>query len=132
MPKKPKPAIKKAPLKSLKEKLEKQKKSAEETLNGFAKRDGSAKDNWNASFPNFANESIEDAADEVEEYQARLPLEKNLEKELKDINLALFKMASGNYGKCEKCRRPIGKELLSLFPETKTCANCKRKPKKRA
>jgi RNA polymerase-binding transcription factor DksA len=110
--------------------LEKRKSSLEEILAGFAQKNKNSADNWDANFPNFANESLEDAADEVEEYEARLPLEKGLEKQLKEINFALEKIKNNAYGWCEKCSKAIGEEMLSLFPETRICANCKNKSKK--
>jgi len=41
-----------------------------------------------------------------------------------DIAAALRHMAEGNYGRCERCGKPIPVELLEARPETRDCGPC--------
>jgi RNA polymerase-binding transcription factor DksA len=111
--------------KELKEKLEKEKASIEEALLGFAKKDKKLAGDWDVSFPEFNGGHLEEAADEVEEYETLRPIEFSLETRLKDINLALEKIKKGEYGKCERCQKPIPIERLKVYPEARTCQKCR-------
>jgi DnaK suppressor protein len=118
----------KSSLKKTEEELEKQKKMIEEELQKFAKRDEKLKDDWDTKFPHFesgaGSQALEDEAGEVEEYVTKLPIEYSLELRLRDINLALEKIKTGKYGKCEKCQKSIPKERLKASPEARTCTAC--------
>lgn len=113
-------------LEEIKEKLEKEKSAAEKELRKFAKEDPKLKGDWDSLFPRFDGGNLEEAADEVEEYSTRLPIEFSLELKLRDINLALEKIKKGKYGKCEKCGKQIPKDRLKIFPEARTCNKCKK------
>jgi len=118
-------------LKEIKERLEKEKSAIEKELEGFAKKDPKLKGDWDSLFPQFDKGNLEEAADEVEEYSTRLPIEFSLELKLRDINLALEKInlstkLKDKYGKCEKCGRQIPKDRLKIFPEARTCNKCKK------
>ncbi len=113
-------------IKEIKEKLEKDKEAIQKELQNFAKKDPHLKDDWDSFFPKFDSGGLEEAADEVEEYSTRLPLEFNLEIKLRDINLALEKIKKGTYGKCEKCNKAISQERLKIFPEARTCSKCQK------
>lgn len=110
-------------LKELEEKLEKGKKVLEEQLRTFAKEDPNLKGDWDTKFPDFDG-GLEEAADEVEEYNTLLPIEFNLETRLRDINLALKKIKKKGYGKCEKCGKKIGEKRLEVYPEARLCMKC--------
>lgn len=116
-------------VKKFKEKLEAEKKAIEEELQRFATKDEKLKGDWDTKFPQFnggaGGQTLEDEAEEVEEYVTRLPIEYILETRLKDINLALEKMQKGKYGKCEKCGKAIAKERLEICPEARSCIACK-------
>lgn len=116
--------------KKLKEKLEKEKIQIEQELQKFAVKDKKLKGNWNTRFPKWNGSSgsglLEDAADEVEEYSALLPLEHNLELRLQNIDLALEKIKKGKYGRCEKCGKKISKTRLKIYPEARHCLKCKK------
>lgn len=110
----------------LKEKLTKEKAEVEQELQKFAKKDEKQKGDWDSKFPNWDNSAaggsaLETEADEVEEYERRLPIEHGLESKLKDINSALEKIAKDNYGLCEKCGKEIEEERLKTIPEAKFC-----------
>ncbi len=113
----------------IKNKLEKQKKDIEKQLEKFATKDKKLKGDWDTRFPRFnSNEtgdaSLEQAADEVEEYTTLLPIEYSLELHLKNINSALEKIKNGKYGMCEKCGSKIEDERLKAYPEVKNCSKC--------
>lgn len=119
-------------IEELKKELEKEKLITEKALEKFAKRDEKVKGDWDTRFPRFdggesGDAALEKAADEVEEYSTLLPLEYNLETQLKDINLALEKIEKGTYGKCENCGKEIGKERLKIHPAARFCMNCEKK-----
>ena len=43
---------------------------------------------------------------------------------IKEIDAALTRMETGNYGKCQKCGREIGLDRLRALPATTLCINC--------
>ena len=45
-------------------------------------------------------------------------------KEIREINLALEKMAAGKYGNCEICSRRIQTRRLKALPATRLCRKC--------
>ena len=80
-------------LQKFKEKLKKEKDNLEKQLGGFARKDPKATNNWKTKYPRFGgglgSQGLEEAADEVEEYMALLPIEASLETKILDINSAL-------------------------------------------
>lgn len=110
-------------LKELKEKLEKEKTAIQEQLKTFATKDPKTKGDWDSRFPDFDG-SLEEAADEVEEYSSRLPVEFSLENRLRDIDLSLEKIKKNKYGRCEKCRKKISEERLKIYPAARLCMKC--------
>lgn len=113
-------------IEELKQKLEEQKKSLETELEAFAKEDKDLKNNWNANYPNRENGSMEEEADEAQEYDNLLSLEHSLELKLQDVNSALEKIRKGNYGVCEKCGKKLDIKRLEACPEAKICIKCKK------
>ncbi len=45
---------------------------------------------------------------------------------LGEIEAALDRIASGQYGRCEQCHRPISAGLLTAQPEARYCSACSR------
>jgi RNA polymerase-binding transcription factor len=43
---------------------------------------------------------------------------------LAQIDAALLRLAQGEYGRCERCGRPIGAARLAARPVTTTCIDC--------
>jgi DnaK suppressor protein len=117
-------------LQELKQKLQEEKEATEKELGSFAKKDPHLKGDWDSVFPRYdggtGGEILEDAADEVEEYATRLPIEYTLELRLQDIDLALKKMKKGKYGICENCRKKISQERLKVYPEARFCIKCRK------
>jgi DnaK suppressor protein len=115
-------------IEELKEKLESQKNSLTKELESFAKKDDVPKGDWETKYPNRENGSMEEEADEMQEYDNKLSVEHSLELKLKDVNLALEKIGApsgpGRYGTCEKCGKEIEQERLKAAPEAKTHLEC--------
>jgi RNA polymerase-binding protein DksA len=53
-------------------------------------------------------------------------LEENSEHVLSAINDALSRIASGTYGMCGRCGKPIAEERLEAIPYANRCIDCKR------
>ena len=102
-----------------------EKAKLETQLRSFAKESTKVKGDWDAQMPSFdEGKSLEEEADEVEEFNTRLSLEKTLEQELKSVNRALEKIKKDKYGICEKCDKPISQGRLKVYPQAGTCKNC--------
>ena len=111
--------------KAIKEILEQEKAAIEKQLATFADKDPRLKGDWDSRFPKFDG-NLEEAADEVEEYSSRLPVEFSLETRLRDVNLALEKLAKDKYGQCEKCGKDIEEKRLEIPPAARFCMNCQK------
>ncbi len=109
---------------AIKEKLEQEKVAIEKQLTTFANKDPKVKGDWDSRFPKF-DDDVEGAANEVEEYSSRLPVEFSLEIRLRDINAALEKIEQGKYGQCEKCGKKIEEEKLEIYPAARFCTKCR-------
>lgn len=111
-------------LKKIKKRLEKDRIKIENQLNSFAKKDKNLKGDWDTIYPRLDNNSLEDEANEVEEYGNLLPIENTLELELEKINKALKKIKAGKYGLCEKCKKQISLARLEIYPRAVYCKKC--------
>ena len=91
-------------------------------LKSFATEDPHMKGNWNARFPHFeigetgSHASLEEEADEVEDYETRLEMEHTLESRLLEVNRALQRMQQGTYGICSTCKKEISLDRLRANP----------------
>jgi len=101
-------------------KLLEKRKSLYQELGQIAKKKGNR---FLAIFPNFGI-SEDENAEEVEQYTDALSLQRELEKQLTDINIALEKIKRGKYGYCENCKKNIDKKRLNVYPEAVTCLKC--------
>jgi len=43
---------------------------------------------------------------------------------LAELELALERLAAGEYGRCERCAKPIPPERLAARPAARTCVTC--------
>lgn len=106
----------------LKAALEKEHDKLVAELKSFAKPDPRMTGDWDSEMPQFepkeygSHASLEEEADEVEEYEARLATEHSLESRLLEVNKALERMNKGTYGRCLKCNREIYLERLRANP----------------
>ncbi len=110
-------------IEALKETLEKEKATLEKELESFATKDRYS-EGWDIKIPNRDAGTMEEEADETQEYDNLLSLEQSLQPKLKAVTIALEKIAKGTYGKCEKCDKEIEAERLSAYPEAKLCMSC--------
>lgn len=115
-------------LKELEDKLKNQKSILEKELGFFAEKDQKLEGDWDTKFPksdgSVGSQSLESAADQVEDYVNLLPVEYNMELRLQAVNSALKKIKKSAYGKCEKCGKNIPEEKLKVYPEAKLCNKC--------
>ena len=68
-----------------------------------------------------------DAAAATAERTEVLGLVDNLKKQLDEVDGALARIDSGEYGKCENCARDISPARLEARPEATLCIECKSK-----
>ncbi|MBI4709354.1 MAG: TraR/DksA C4-type zinc finger protein [Candidatus Portnoybacteria bacterium] len=118
----------KSKIQKLKKDLEEDKEKVEKELESIAKKDGKVKGDYDTRFPDFGTaQSPDESALEVAAFESTLPVEYALEVKLQDINNALAKIKSGDYGQCEKCSKPIDEKRLEVMPEARTCTKCQKK-----
>jgi len=117
-------------LKKYQELLEKEKAILKENLEKIAQKSKKAPSDWDPIFSVFnpaTQEDLEESADEVEQFSANLPIEKDLENRFRAIEKALVKIKKGNYGICESCQKSISQKKLLANPATQYCAKCAKK-----
>ena len=73
--------------------------------------------------------SIESIDSAQQENLARLvhKLDERGKEEIEEIDLALDKMESGSYGRCELCGKSIPLKRLKVLPATRLCRKCAQK-----
>lgn len=114
-------------LRQLKDALEKERDKLVAELKSFAAPDSKNADNWNSRMPQFeaaeygSHASLEEEADEEEEYEGRLAAEHSLESRLLEVNKALERIQKGAYGKCARCGKDISPERLRANPAAEFC-----------
>jgi len=113
----------------LAKRLKEEKAKLEEELDRFAKKDYRPIGDYDTIFPQFDQERTtpDESADEVEEYDKLLGIEHALETRLKEVNDAIDRLHTKNFGLCQNCGRQISKERLLANPAATTCLRCKRK-----
>ena len=65
------------------------------------------------------------------ERDQEMSLVKNAREMLEQAQLALRLFDSGQYGTCESCGQPIGKDRLLAFPRATMCLTCKQREERR-
>lgn len=66
-------------------------------------------------------EDPDEGTDRSEAVGDQLAVAEDLKNRLADIDSALEKIRTGKYGFCEKCGKPIEKEVLDIDPESRFC-----------
>ncbi len=103
-----------------------EKKRLENDLSKFAKPNPhTVEEDFDSKFPNYGDKDDENAA-EVAEYAANVSIEQDLEKTLRDINVALDRLKKGTYGICKYCKKPIEEKRLLARPTSSACVECKK------
>lgn len=113
-------------LQQQKRRLEQRKQDIEEDLKKFAKKDPNIKGNWETKFPDFGIRTADpsEQTDQIEQYEATLPVEYALETKLKEIEQALSRIKKKTYGTCQKCGKKVKIERLKAYPEASLCIKC--------
>lgn len=112
-----------------KSKLEEEKKLLESELSEIGRLNTETNE-WEAmpTEATIGGEADEnDLADRAENYEERSSTLRVLNERLGDIENALTKIESGNYGTCEVCGDQIDEERLAANPSARTCSNCMEK-----
>jgi DnaK suppressor protein len=65
------------------------------------------------------------------ERDQEMSLAQNARDMLEQAQLALRLFESGQYGWCESCGNPIGKDRLQVFPRATMCVACKQREERR-
>lgn len=68
---------------------------------------------------------IDEESDETENFGNQLAMARDLKYRLSEIDIALGKIQSGEYGICEKCKETIEEEVLDTAQESRYCKVCK-------
>jgi len=102
-----------------------QKEKLEAELGKFAKPNPHATDDFDAEFPEYGDESDENAR-EIADYTTNKSLEITLEKSLRDVNKQLERIEAGTYGICKYCDKPIDEKRLLARPTSGSCVDCKK------
>ena len=106
----------------LKKKLFEEKTLLERELSSFAKKDPDMKGDWDTSFPQMgeaqsgSHSSLDESADEVEEFENLTAQEHSLESRLVEVNRALERTEKNGFGICQKCGKEISLERLQANP----------------
>jgi len=67
----------------------------------------------------------EEEATEAFELEKRMALERQLTDSIAEVESALAKFETGEYGKCEQCGKEIESHRLEARPQAKLCITCK-------
>ncbi|MBT4856607.1 hypothetical protein HON52_00260 [Candidatus Uhrbacteria bacterium] len=112
--------------KEMKERLEADQARLQKDLGGFASVDEQSKQaNYTTNYQDFGDGEDENA-NEVAAYSNNLPLENELEKELRDINNALKRIEDKTYGTCKYCKVEVHENRLRARPTAGSCVACKK------
>lgn len=65
------------------------------------------------------------------ERDQEMSLAQNARDMLEQAQLAFRMFESGEYGSCESCGQPIGKDRLQVFPRATMCVTCKQREERR-
>lgn len=107
-------------LQELKQKLIDERKRLQADLEKIAVKE---RDEYTPSVEDMGR-SMEDAAEEYEEYTTKIGITGTLEKSLAEIDAALERMEKGTYGKCANCGKDIPLDRLQVYPSAKHCLDC--------
>lgn len=103
-------------------KLQAEKNRLVEELNAIGSPNPDKPNDWQAGVSDMDEPAFrEEVADRLEELQEREGTESNLEKRLADIERALEKINSGQFGICEISGEEIEADRLEANPAARTC-----------
>jgi DnaK suppressor protein len=117
-------------LAQFKNKLQEEKEKIIEELSIVAKEDKGehVPGNYEPNYPNYGDdpytEQTDTAPNEVEDYEVNVDTTNKLEEHLAEIEEALNKIETGEYGICEKCGAEIPLDRINANPSALTCVKC--------
>lgn len=76
------------------------------------------------------NAASDTEANEESSHERMEALEKELKRNLEEINATLERIKKGTYGKCQNCGQLIDKSRLAIKPTAVFCVSCERKQEK--
>lgn len=76
------------------------------------------------------NAASDTEANEESSHERMEALEKELKRNLEEINLTLVRIKKGIYGKCQNCRNMIEEKRLAIKPTAIYCMSCEKKKEK--
>lgn len=74
-------------------------------------------------FPELGT-SVDDNAQETEEFGEQIALENRLKKEQVNVEGAIKRIDENKYGICLRCKKLIDKRRLNVYPAAKTHLDC--------
>ncbi len=74
----------------------------------------------------YSNHLADQGTDSITQEQNFMHIQRE-SGQLYDIDEALEKIVSGQYGECEMCKKPIAKQRLEALPDVRLCIECKSK-----
>ena len=111
-------------LEEIKTQLEKQKAQLLKDLKSLSREDSHEADDRSVAFPEYGDKPDENAQ-EISDYSTNIMTQKVLEKSLEDVEKALKRIDSGEYGICKYCKNPINAKRLLARPTASSCISCK-------
>lgn len=112
-------------IKYYKEKLERELKLLEEELQTVGRRNPDNPADWEATADNKMNKGHnpdqDEVSDNIEEYEIRSAILKDLEIRFNNVKNALARIDADKYGRCDICEKEIEKERLEANPAATTC-----------
>ena len=81
--------------------------------------------------PDGAGRDPADVGSSNFERDQEMSLAQNARDMLEQAQLAIRAFESGQYGVCETCGQPIGKDRLQVFPRATMCVTCKQREERR-
>ncbi len=108
----------------IKEQLLAQEKQLLKDLASLSREDIHETDERSAAFPEYGDKPDENAQ-EISDYSTNIVTQRVLEKSLEDVERALKRIESGEYGVCKYCHNPINIKRLLARPTASSCITCK-------
>ena len=68
--------------------------------------------------------------DAMQVQQMALEMKRRRQQRLQRVGAAFERMQQGNYGRCCRCRKPIGTARLETFPDVVLCVLCAAEPRR--
>ncbi|QQG44143.1 MAG: TraR/DksA C4-type zinc finger protein [Candidatus Roizmanbacteria bacterium] len=112
--------------------IKRQEKKLKETRTRIHLRIEELKKNDPFSDPDYTSDNAAvdtDAREQIGHQTVEAEIQE-MKKRLKDIDLALDKLAKKRYGQCERCVKMIPMPRLKLIPEARYCIECESKIRK--